>query len=83
MQGERLEVPRRLLIALEVSLAAWLEGTAPDGVDPNLVDIAAMDLEDTERWASWLRTELSADMSLRDAMANEIGSAITAVLDAR
>ncbi len=82
LEGERLDVPRRLLIVLSASLTTWLDGTAPDGLDPDLVDVAATGIEDTERWASWLRTELSADVLLRDAMANEINSAISAVLDA-
>jgi hypothetical protein len=81
MDGPRFDIPRRLLVALEASLTAWLRGTAPEGLDPNLVEIAATDLDVTQGWASWLRMGLSADVPLRNAMAHEIHLGIAAVHD--
>lgn len=83
VEGERRDVSRQLLIALGDALTAWLvDDAALDGLDPILVEAAATDIEATEGWAMWLRTELPANTALRDAMAREIDSAIAAVLHA-
>lgn len=79
MEGERLEVPRRLLSSLAGSLVTWLEGTATDGIDPTLGHAAAAaDREVAAFWAAWVSTELGAATVLRAAMAAEIHSAMAA-----
>ena len=79
-KAEGADVGRRVMIALGLSLATWLQGTAPDGIDPNLLDLASTDLELVEGWATWTRTDFPDDVPLRDAMADEIDSAIAAAL---
>jgi hypothetical protein len=82
MEGKTgLDVPRQLLLTLAASLMMWLQGSAPDGIDANLVAVAGDDLEVAEHWASWVRDELLAAAPLRQAMANEIDSAIAVVRD--
>jgi hypothetical protein len=81
MEGEELEVPRRLQIALAGSMTAWLEGLAPDGIDPTLDAVTAADVEVAAHWAAWVRTELMAAPYLRAALADEIDGAIASVLD--
>jgi hypothetical protein len=82
LEVDRLDAPRRLLIALSACLTTWLQDTASDGLDPNLVAAAAEDLEVAALWASWVRNDFLAAAALRDAMADEIDSAVAGSLDA-